>query len=194
VSSIPFSPTLCSMPDCVRPVRSRGYCLAHYTRLRRGQDLSTPLHKTRLSPLETCSTEGCNLLRYCKSLCIAHYERQRRGTDSTAPVIRRYLTLQQYLETHSERLQNSCLLWKGQISRTGYGIMPKTKTYLGSVPHKVAYILAYGEIPTHKELHHICENRACIEPTHLIPVDRRTHRRLHPRACYVKRGPDGRFI
>jgi hypothetical protein len=43
----------CSVEQCDRPVTSRGYCLGHYTRLRRGGDMSTPI-ATRHEPFWDC--------------------------------------------------------------------------------------------------------------------------------------------
>lgn len=45
--------------------------------------------------------------------------------------------------------------------------------------HRLLWEEAYGEIPVGLELHHVCENRACVNLDHLELVTRREHAQLH---------------
>jgi hypothetical protein len=55
----------------------------------------------------------------------------------------------------------------------GYG-----QTHKGYA-HRVAWESLNGPIPEGHDIHHTCENRACIEPTHLKLMTRRAHLRMH---------------
>lgn len=79
-----------------------------------------------------------------------------------------------------------CRLWTGSRSSQGqYGTI-----WLDGRPqfvHRVAYEAANGSIPAgsiqHEsesvEIHHICENRLCIEPNHLEALTRNEHNARH---------------
>jgi len=70
-------------------------------------------------------------------------------------------------------ITNSCWIWKGTTG-AGYGQYTyKAKRY-GS--HRFAYELLEGKIPEGWEIHHLCENKLCVNPAHLQIVTVRDHR------------------
>lgn len=44
--------------------------------------------------------------------------------------------------------------------------------------HRLLYELLVAPIPAGKELHHVCENKGCVFPDHLVPVTRSEHLRI----------------
>lgn len=65
----------------------------------------------------------------------------------------------------------SCWLWQGTKERHGYG-----QAYCGTRPdgfkdriyaHRIAYALAFGNIPADLVVMHTCDNPPCVNPAHL---------------------------
>lgn len=73
----------CEVPDCGRPHKARGYCVAHYMRVREGGDLrpEVPVGAERV-----CVVDGCGRKHYGGGWCRAHHERQRRSGSVQADV------------------------------------------------------------------------------------------------------------
>lgn len=65
----------------------------------------------------------------------------------------------------ARRGDDECWEWEGGVSDSGYGMINIT------VPaHRVAYLLANGEIPDGLVVDHTCRNRRCCNPLHLEAV------------------------
>jgi len=61
-----------------------------------------------------------------------------------------------------------CLLWEGRLDRDGYA--------------KRGEVYVHREVmdaPKGMEVHHLCGNRGCVEPEHLLVVNRADHLKLH---------------
>jgi hypothetical protein len=72
-----------------------------------------------------------------------------------------------------EACEGDCQLWGGLVTDEGYG------TLRGRTAHRLAYEWAYGPIPPNLIVHHKCQNKLCINPTHLEAITRPEHARRH---------------
>ena len=90
-----------------------------------------------------------------------------------------------------ELTDTGCWMWIKQLDRSGYGRITVPKEYKEpgvrhrvDRAHRVAYKVLRGSVPEGMELHHVCENKGCINPDHLEPVTRKEHRRKRlPEEC-----------
>jgi len=74
-------------------------------------------------------------------------------------------------------LRGDCVPWVGATNSSGYG----ARTINGEpwLAHRAAYVEAYGEIPAAAQIHHVCENRLCVNRDHLEALSPLDHNRSH---------------
>lgn len=83
-----MSVATCSVDGCDRPVSSRGWCEAHYYRVRRTGSVGSAEIWDRQRP--TCSVYGCDEPHVARGYCLNHGRRVQKGghPDYIAPLRR----------------------------------------------------------------------------------------------------------
>lgn len=136
----------------------------------RGPQKITPQYKME------CLFDGCNKPRSAKGYCGGHHKQLSEGRELTELrrvgkrikegdwVTRAKFALDQYLQPDP----NGCIIWAGSIHHSsGYGhLLFEGATWLA---HRLSYCIAHGskDIIGHETIHHICNNRLCVNPEHL---------------------------
>ena len=71
-------------------------------------------------------------------------------------------------------MPNGCWDWQAATVGRDYGVMRIGGRRGGNVyAHRIAYELFVGPIPAGLTIDHLCENRRCVNPSHMEPVTAR---------------------
>ncbi len=75
-----------------------------------------------------------------------------------------------------------CWIWTKALSSWGYGRVWKDNGLVGA--HRDYWERYHGPIPPHTDVHHLCSQPPCVNPTHLVAITRRKHMKIEGRKAY----------
>jgi len=97
------------------------------------------------------------------------------ATAKKGPTARTADEIRAHIARMTRSTESGCAIWNGPLTPQGYANTtwqrPGMKLEAGG--HRIAYILANGEIPQGLVIDHLCRNRACVNPEHLEAVVQR---------------------
>jgi hypothetical protein len=125
-------------------------------------------HRERAKVERALETTGGNVKEVVRSTGIAETT-VRRWRAERHPVWQTVEAAAFFASTREDK-ESGCLIWEGNADPSGYG-----RTSLGGrlqAAHRVAYQLKHRyTLSPSVHLHHVCRNKRCVNPTHLLPVD-----------------------
>lgn len=84
--------------------------------------------------------------------------------------------VERFLPNVAMNLNTGCWDWKGGTT-LGYATMSINGKNVRV--HRYLYELHNGAVPADWDVHHVCENRACVNPEHLQAMSKSDHTRIH---------------
>jgi hypothetical protein len=108
------------------------------------------------------------------------YARGHNATITNRP--RRVAVSEDDWTVEDRGYETPCWIWKGKSRASGRSDHRKVGIdgHYESA-HAAVYRRLVGPVPRGHELHHLCEQQACVRPVHLRPLTKSAHSSLHAR-------------
>ena len=161
----------CSIDGCGKPQKAKRMCTMHYTRQRRGQDITAPQKRVPRYNGQTCEAPGCTEPAKANSLCGPHEARYRRHGDYDLRILPANTPMPARLDDGlPHKPQNGCWEWQKATSN-GYGVVTKPHDAGTQLAHRAAFEAWVAPIPPNTHVLHTCDNPPCCNPAHLFLGD-----------------------
>lgn len=123
------------------------------------------------NPERICSVPQCGKPVRSLGLCGAHYARQRRTGAPDGAVPRKRPKVIAWLEQAIMTETNECIVWPFAVGKGGYGNVRLHGKYTNA--HRAVCLFVNGVPETGLEAAHLCGNKLCCNPKHIIWATRR---------------------
>ncbi len=150
---------MCSIDECLRPSKARGFCNTHYERWRKHGDPMAHPRPVR----NACSMPDCDKPAQARSLCKSHWYRWRANGDPA-------VTQRQYG-------------LKRRVGSNGYvyiyePIHPLAQSN-GYVPEHRKVMHDLGHVIDGLHVHHVDHDKTNNDPSNLVVMTHQEHASLH---------------
>lgn len=127
-------------------------------------------YHNHISPMNIATCYRCDFTTIYNILKRHNIKRQGRSYFLTETPFERFQRKYEILET-------GCWQWHGTTNSNRYGFfhLRNNGQKLIIMAHRFSYEVFKGPIPKGYQLHHLCQNPACVNPNHLEPKTPRHH-------------------
>lgn len=166
--------SICTEEGCERPVSARQLCNAHY-KWRRYNNVPLPDRVRAENAGKPCSTPQCSRKAATSGMCHACYAQKRRsGTVERQRIVG---DIEGRMWQHSVATDAGCWEWQARVDAKGYPHIQASGKYQRM--YVAAFDLYVGERPDGWHVHHLCWNKRCWNPAHLVAVTPTHHALIH---------------
>lgn len=81
--------------------------------------------------------------------------------------------------------ENDCWSWTGNLAKNNYGSFYMGKSFGAMTSNRITYMIFFGNIAKDYQIKHLCENKLCCNPHHLISLSQ--GKKINTRDKFIKK-------